>query len=140
MSYCISPLIQFFKDVFSNLVLRMVDINFLPKLDAEQPEIGSDTTGLSVLTVELATLRESSLDPMPYQYRRLDERHEMGNAFGMEIAAESLKMRSDQYGVRLIDLLSCVAASSTCPTHGGMSGLDLVQRIRMRRHPFPVRS
>jgi hypothetical protein len=92
MSDCISPLVQFFKGILSVLVLGMIAINLLPKLDTEKPEIGSNATGLSVLTVELATFGESRLDQVPNLCGRFDERHEMGNAFRMEVAAESLKL------------------------------------------------
>jgi hypothetical protein len=92
MSDRVSPLVQFFKRALSVLVSRMIAINFLPKLDTEKSEIRSNATGLSVLTVELATFGESRLDQVPNLCGSFDERHEMGYAFGMEVAAESLKL------------------------------------------------
>jgi hypothetical protein len=92
MSNRIPPLIQIFKRILSHLVLRMMGIDFLPELDTQEPEIGAYAAGLSILTIELATLGESSLDQGLHHCRRIDERHHARDTFRMELAAESLEL------------------------------------------------
>jgi hypothetical protein len=92
MSDRIPPFINFYKFFLSVLIIRMMVVDLFPELDAKNPEIRSDTAGLRVLAIELPTLDEPSLDKLAYQYRWLNERHQMSHAFGMEVAAVTLEL------------------------------------------------
>src|SRR5205814_2296883 len=49
------------------------------------------------------------------------------NGLGVQVAAESLKLRAKQYDVGLIDLLRGVAAAWGSATEGLMGAFDLIQ-------------
>ena len=69
------------------------------------------------------------------------------HALGVQVAAKPLKLRGEQHGVRLVDLLRLITATSPDATNRRVGFLDLVKRnhattdpglIGTRRHrPFP---
>lgn len=120
------------------LVPHVVGLDPVPEFDAQKAEVGTETARLGILTVELSTLRETGLDQMPDQCRRVDERHQPGHAFGMEVATEALELRRDEHRVCVIDLLGRISPTTPGAPDGGVGDLDLVQLAGPRRQPDPL--
>ena len=102
-------------------------INLVPEFDAQKPEICTEAAGLRILAIELPALRKTGLDQVPYEWWRFDVSHQSRNALGVQIAAESLKLRGDEQGVGLIDLLGRIPPPRSSPTDGCMRCLDFIQ-------------
>jgi hypothetical protein len=135
---CIPPVVQKLKLSPPGSILWMMAIDFCPEDETEKSEVGPDAARLSVPTVELATPDEPVLDETPDRCGWIEMPHQVRDALGMEVTAEPLKLRRDQHGVRLVDLLGRVTTARARAADRGVGGLDLVQRARASRQPFPL--
>jgi hypothetical protein len=113
-------------------------IEFVPELDAQKPEIRAEAARLSILAIELAAPGKTSLKQVSYRCGRVDESHQSGNALSVQVATESLKLRGDEYGVGLIDLLCRIPPPRSSPTDGRMRCLDFIQCPRPFGQPLSI--
>ncbi len=130
----ISPFIQKFKRRLAGLILTVVGQNILPKQDPQSVEVGTNVTRIWVTVVEFSSVNELGSQDSS-EVARTDKPNELVNAFGMKASAEPLKLRRQQHGIRMVDLLSCIPSATSGSTYHSMRGHDLVQSFRPNRSP-----
>ncbi len=113
-------------------------INLVPEFDAQKPEICTEAAGLRILGIELPALRKTGLDQVSYEWWRFDVSHQSRNALGVQVAAESLKLRGDENGVGLVDLLCCIASPQSSSSDRCMRCRDFIQSPRPFGQPLSL--
>jgi hypothetical protein len=103
-------------------------------LNPEPVEIRSDPARVRVAFVE---------GSIPEEFRAEESLELRGgggddavDAFGMKVAAKTLKMGREQRGIGVVDLPGRVASASLGPTYNGMYVFDLIERIGAFASPF----
>ena len=132
VGYGVSPVNQFLKQFASPFIPRVKSVNVCPKIKTQSVEIGTDCTRVGISSIETSVPDElrshESLEP------RRDEGDNMIGALRMQVATKTLKMRRQESGIRIIDLLGRITPASLGPADHHMGVFNLVQRIG----PFSV--
>jgi hypothetical protein len=128
----ISPVDQLLKQFASALVPGVQGVHFRPEIDSQAIEIRTDGAGVRIASAEASV--PGPLRPQHCLQRSRDDGNHVIEALGMKIAAESLKVRRQECGIGIIDLLRGIPPASLGPTNHRMRVFDLVEGIG----PFSV--
>ncbi|MGH7173721.1 MAG: hypothetical protein ACRELG_25850 [Gemmataceae bacterium] len=120
----VSPVDQLLKQFAAAFVPRVHDIRLCPKIDSQAVEIGTDGTGMRIASIE-APIPHKLRPQQTFKLHRDDCDKEI-NALGMQIPTETLKVRRQQCGIRIIDLLRRITPASLGPANHRVGVFDLV--------------
>ena len=130
----VPPVDEFLKRVAAGCVAGVQRLDGRPERDAEAVEVRSDPAGMRVPLVERTIEEKLGAKERP-DVRRAG-RDEVVDAFGVQVAAESLEVRRELRGVGVVDLKRRVpwAALRSADRYVGLH--DLVERARTATSPI----
>ena len=122
----VSPVVEFLQVVHATLAVSVVVADTVPEIEAEAIEICADVSRIRIGMIKLAVQREFGAKYGP-QANRIDDSNDVINAFRMQIPTEALKLRRQQHGVRVVDLVSRVTSTASAAADTSMCVLDFVK-------------
>jgi hypothetical protein len=127
----VSPVNQFLKQFAPALVPRVQGVHFCPKIDSQSIEIRTDGAGMRIASAK--TSIPNKFRPQESSKLRRDDCDNVIDALRMQIPTETLKVRSQECGIRIIDLLGRITPASLGPANQPSRA-----RFRSRLTPRPV--
>ncbi|HEY7426776.1 MAG TPA: hypothetical protein VH682_21245 [Gemmataceae bacterium] len=132
----VSPGVQFLQSILTRLITKIQLLYFIPERKSESIVVLSNVSGVRISCLELSVLGKNVLECRAEKARR-HALHEVAHTLHMQVTTKSLKLGRKQYGVRLIDLLGCVAPSAARPADTSMSRFQLIESGLPYRPPRP---
>src|SRR6266849_9042059 len=123
-----------------------MSVNQRPELHPQTVKVRTDCSGMSISAVQTAIEQEFRPEH-PLENRRSYSLDKEVNAFRVQVAAESLKLRGQQNRIRVVDLFGCIAPATRRAADAPMRRLDIIEFSgpssvpllpRNRRHLCPV--
>lgn len=123
----ISPVDQFLQLSAAAIVPRVQGADLGPEIHSQAIEIRADSAGMRIASTQASIPDE--LRPQKPLKLCGDDGDNMVDALRMKVPAKALKVRRQESGIRIIDLLSRVASASFRAANHDMGVFDLVQGI-----------
>jgi hypothetical protein len=120
----VSPINQLLKQFAPALVPRIQGVHFRPKIDSQSIEIRPDRSGVGIPPAKASI--PDKLHAQESLKLRWDDCNNVINALRMKVPTEALKVRRQECGIRVIDLLCCITPASLGPANHRMRVFDLV--------------
>jgi hypothetical protein len=126
MSDRVPPSVQLLKPVQTSLVADVQVLHFVPERKSESIVVFANVSGIRIPCLQLPVLDKNIPECCP-QKTSWNALHEVVRAFRVQIPTVSLKLRGEQDGICLIDLLGSVASSAAHTTDAPMGSLHFIE-------------
>jgi hypothetical protein len=117
----VPPMIQFFENLHSGCISRIMDLDLIPESDVEPTEVRADAAGLSIAPIQEATSSHLvSYQLLECRWRR-DRCENVSGTLAMKVSTKPLELRCEQHGIGLIELLRVEPLAASRSADGRVS-------------------